>query len=102
VTARETGCTPEQRREALRALQTQVLQAAPRQLDSLEKAIQPGGPLAGWGLSHGHVVLATAGAVALDNLKAKDPMPQLLLYAPSPSSSPADWLDFDGPDGPTA
>jgi hypothetical protein len=27
-------------------------------------------------------------------------LPQLLQYAPSPSSSPAEWLDFNGPDGP--
>jgi hypothetical protein len=100
VTAQRTGCTSEQRREALRALQTQVLRVAPRQLDSLEKAVQPGEPLAGWRLSHGHVVLASAGAVAVDNPRAKAPMPPLLLYAPSPLSSPADWLDFDGADGP--
>jgi hypothetical protein len=31
---------------------------------------------------------------------AVDPMPPLLLYAPSLSTAPADWLDFDGPDGP--
>ena len=100
VTAQHTGCTPEQRREVLRALQTQVLAVAPRQLDSLEHAVQPGGLLAGWRLSHGHVVIAGGGAVPLDHLKAKDPMPPLLLYAPSPASAPADWLDFDGPDGP--
>lgn len=77
-----------------------MLQVVPRQLASLEEAIKPGGPLAGWRLSHGHVVLAGGGAVPVDNLRAQDPMPQLLLYAPSPSSSAADWLDFDGPDGP--
>jgi hypothetical protein len=77
-----------------------VLEVAPRQLNALEKAVQPGGPLAGWRLSHGHVVIAGGGAVPLDNLEAQDPMPQLLLYAPSPSTAPADWLDFDGPDGP--
>jgi hypothetical protein len=93
-----TDCTPRQRLEVLRALQTQVLQVAPQQLDALTEAIHPGGPLAGWQLSHGHAVLA--GAVPVDNLEAKDPMPQLLLYVPSPLSSPADWLDFDGPDGP--
>lgn len=27
-------------------------------------------------------------------------MPHLLIYRPSPSSPPDDWLDFDGPDGP--
>jgi len=96
----ETGCTAEERREALRALQTQVLQAVPRQLDSLEKAIQPGGPLSGCRLGHGHVVMAHTGAVPVGCSRAKGPMPQLLQYAPSPSSSPADWLDFDGPDGP--
>jgi hypothetical protein len=100
VTTQQTGCTPEQRHEVLRALQTHVLEVAPRQLDSLEKAVQPGGPLAGWRLSHGHVVIAGGGAVPLDHLAAQDPMPPLLLYAPSPASAPADWLDFDGPDGP--
>jgi hypothetical protein len=96
----QTGCTPEQRRGVLRALQMQMLEVAPRQLDSLEKAVQPGGPLTGWRLSHGHVVIAGGGGVPLANLEAKDPMPPLLLYAPSPSTAPADWLDFDGPDGP--
>jgi hypothetical protein len=100
VTAQHTGCTPEQRRAVLRALQTQVLAVAPRHLESLEHAVQPGGPLAGWRLSHGHVVIASGGAVPLDHLEAQDPLPPLLLYAPSPASAPADWLDFDGPDGP--
>jgi hypothetical protein len=98
--AQQTGCTPEQRREALRATQAQVLQAAPQEVESLKQAIEPGGPLAGWRLSHGHVVIAGGGAVPLDNMAAKDPMPPLLLYTPSSTSSPADWLDFDGPDGP--
>jgi hypothetical protein len=100
VTAQQTGCTSEQHREVLRALQTQVLAGAPRHLESIEHAVQPGGPLAGWRLSRGHVVIAGGGAVPLDHLKAKDPMPPLLLYAPSPATAPADWLDFDGPDGP--
>ena len=46
-----------------------------------------------------HVVLASAAAVALDNVHAKDPLPQVLLYGPAPNPA-ADWLDFDGPDGP--
>jgi len=100
VNAHQPTCTPEQRRDELRALQERVVQAAPRQLDSLEKAVQPGGPLAGWQLPHGHVVLAGAGAVALHHLEPQEPLPPLLLYAPSPASSPADWLDLDGPDGP--
>jgi hypothetical protein len=62
--------------------------------------VAPGGVLAGWNLSHGYVVLATAGAVATDNLKAAPPLPPLLLYEPSPKSRPADWRDFDGPDDP--
>ena len=98
--AQETGCTPDERREALRGLQDQVLQFAPPQLDSLQHALQPNGPLAGWRLPHGHVVMAHTGAVPVGNGRAKDPLPQLLQYAPSASSSPADWLDFDGPDGP--
>jgi hypothetical protein len=100
ITPQQTGYTSAQRREALRALQTRVLQVAPRQIDSFEKAFQPGGSLAGWRLSHGYTVLAGAGAVVVDNIKAKAPMPPLLFYAPSASSSPANWLDFDGPDGP--
>jgi hypothetical protein len=93
-------CTPERRREALRALQSAVTSIAPREVDSLDEATQPGGPLAGWRLSHGLVVMDGAEAVAVDNLAAKDPMPPLLLYAPSRKSSPADWSDFDDPDGP--
>jgi hypothetical protein len=63
-TVADTGCTPAEREAALRALQEAVLEAVSRHLDSLERAVRPGGPLAGWRLSHGHVVLATAGAVA--------------------------------------
>ena len=98
--AQEKGCTSEERREALRALQSQVLHVAPQQLDSLQAAVQPGGPLAGWGMGHGHVVMAHTGAVPVGNRRTKDPWPQLLQYAPSPSSSSAAWLDWDGPDGP--
>jgi hypothetical protein len=81
-------------------MQVEVLRAAPDHIASLEKALAPGGELAGWGASHGFVVLATAGGVAVDNLMVKDPLPQLLIYAPSRSSSPADWLDFDRADNP--
>jgi hypothetical protein len=94
------GCPPEERRQALRTLQAYVLQAAPRELASLAEAVKPGGQLAGWQLTHGHVVMAVSGAVSVGNRWAQDPMPPLLQYAPSPSSSPADWVDFDGPDGP--
>jgi hypothetical protein len=93
-------CTATQRGEALRAMQDEVLAIAPRRLPSLDAAIRPGGRLAGWRLSHGHVVLAEAGAVGVDDIRAQPPMPQLLLYAPSPASAPTDWLDFDGEDGP--
>jgi hypothetical protein len=95
-----TGCTSEQRRAALRERQSAVLSVAPREVDSLDEAIQPGGPLAGWRLSHGLVVIDGAEAVAVDDISAKAPMPPLLLYAPSPASSAADWSDFDDPDGP--
>jgi hypothetical protein len=95
-----TNCGTQRRAEVLRSLQRQVLQSVPHQLDSLEDATKRGGRLEGWRLSHGHVVLAGAGAVAVDNTHMRPPMPQLLLYAPAPSSSPADWIDFDGPDGP--
>src|SRR5262249_41640977 len=78
--ARAPGCSAEQRRQTLRELQAEVFQAAPRTLDSLNAAVQRGGPLAGWRLSNGHVVLAGSGAEAVDNAAAKDPMPQLLLY----------------------
>jgi hypothetical protein len=95
-----TGCSPEQRREALKTMQEEVLRYVPAELSSLGEALQTGGPLAGWRLSHGYVVLAGAVAVAVDNIAAKGPVPPLLLYAPSPSSAPADWLDFNGPDNP--
>jgi hypothetical protein len=81
-------------------MQTAVLSTAPLRLDSLTKALAPGGVLAGWELPHGHVVLAGAGAVALYSGAVREPMPPLLLYAPSRSSSQADWLDFSGEDGP--
>ena len=76
--AQGSDCTVEERRDALRAMQAQVLEVAPRQLDSLEKAIQPRGVLAAWILSHGHVVFAHSGAVPVGNARAKDPWPQLL------------------------
>ena len=66
----------------------------------MDRAIQAGGPLAGWRLTHGHVVMAHSGAVPVGNLAAKEPLPQLLQYAPSSASNPRDWLDFDGEDGP--
>jgi hypothetical protein len=81
-------------------MQTEVLHAAPTELASFASALAPGGALEGWGLSHGYVVLSTAGAVATDNLQAAPPLPPLLLYEPSPESRPRDWLDFDGPDDP--
>jgi hypothetical protein len=93
-------CTSAERREALQRMEQDVRRIAPRQLASLTEAIAPGGPLAAWMLSHGHVVLADAGGVVLGKVDARPPAPQLLIYAPSPSSRPADWLDFDGPDGP--
>jgi len=99
ASAQDAPCTREQRREALRSMQAEVLALAPNRLDSLVTAIEPGGPLAGWILSHGHVVLAH-GAVPVANVRATSPWPHLLLYAPSPSSTPSDWRDFDGPDGP--
>ena len=93
-------CSLDQRREVLRALQRQVLERVPQELDSLEEAMKPGGALAGWRLTHGHVVMAHSGAVPVGNILAKDPLPQLLQYAPSPTSASSDWLDFDGEDGP--
>ncbi len=99
-TAVRTSCTAEERREALRAEQEQVLAAAPREVESLVAALEPGGPLAGWRLSHGLVVLAGGGVVALDRIDAPPPLPPLLLDAPSEASSPEDWLDVDGEDGP--
>ncbi len=99
-TPRTAGCTPAERQAALRAMQAEVLQSVPTELVSFADARKPGGPLEGWGLSHGYVVLDTAGAVATDNLKAVPPVPPLLLYEPSPHSTPADWFDFEGPDDP--
>lgn len=96
----ETGCTSAQRRAALRGLQSAILEMAPGRVESLGTATQQGGPLAGWQLSHGHVVLASAGGVAVDNVGMRGPMPLVLLYAPSPSSEPEAWLDWDGEDGP--
>ncbi|HEX6993341.1 MAG TPA: hypothetical protein VF339_04265 [Gammaproteobacteria bacterium] len=98
--AAQAPCTPEQREAALEAIQARVLAAAPTRLESLSEAIEPGGPLEGWRLAHGHVVLEGAGAVPLDNLDAAPPLPPLLLYVPSPATTPDDWLDFDGDDGP--
>jgi hypothetical protein len=100
TSAQSTGCTAEQRNQALREMQKAVLQMVPQKLAALDKAVQPGGPLAGWRLPHGLTVLASAGAVAVDNVNARGPMPQVLLYAPSPSSRASDWMDFTGADGP--
>ena len=98
--AARAPCTPEQREAVLEAMQARVLEAAPARVESLSEAVEPGGALDGWRLAHGHVVLEGAGAVPLDNLDAAPPLPPLLLYAPSPATTPDDWLDFDGDDGP--
>jgi hypothetical protein len=95
-----TGCTREQRDETLRGWQSHVLDIAPRQIASLDRAIAQGGPLAGWRLSHGYAVVAGSGGVAIDNITAREPTPQVLLYAPAASSAQSDWADFDRPDGP--
>ena len=49
--AQDSNCTAAERRAVLRSMQAEVLKVAPRRLDSLEKAIQPGGVLAQWILS---------------------------------------------------
>jgi hypothetical protein len=100
VTPANTGCSAEARSEALKAMQAEVVTAAPAQVQSIKNALAPGGALAGWRLSHGLVVLATAGAIVVDNMQAKPPLPQLLIYEPSAQSTPDDWLDFDRPDDP--
>jgi len=94
------ACTAKQRNQMLRSLQTRVLAHLPQRVDALDRAVAPGGPLAGWMLSHGLVVLAGSGGVAVHKLDVTYPLPQVLIYAPSSESSPTDWLDFDGPDGP--
>ena len=98
--AQQAGCTPAERNAALHRLEREVVESVPREITSLADAVKPDGRLAGWMLAHGHVVLAGSGAVVLSNNAARMPAPQLLMYAPSPASAPADWLDFDGPDGP--
>lgn len=62
-----------------------VVKVAPPRIASLDQAIKPGGPLAGWRLAHLHAVLAGAGGVAIDDASAhaKFPRPQILLYAPA-------------------
>jgi hypothetical protein len=95
-----TGCSPEERRAALRELQTQVLRVAPLEVASFAEATKSGGALPGWRLSHGLAVLLGSGSVAVDNLGARDPMPQVLLYAPAADSAATTWTDFDGSDGP--
>ena len=49
--AQGSGCTSAERRDALGAMQAQVLAVAPQRLDSLEKAFQPGELLGNWILS---------------------------------------------------
>jgi hypothetical protein len=102
--AQNAECTSEERREALRTLQQQVLQIVPRELASLENALRPGGALAGWLMTHGHVVMAHTGAVPVanhGNAYSKDlPRPQMLQYAPSTTSDPRQWLDFNKESGP--
>jgi hypothetical protein len=87
------------REDTLRALQERVMRVVPRELGSLESAVAQGGLLEGFELSHGHVVLSGMG-VSLVKIGARDPMPQLLFYRPSASSSPEEWLDFDGANPP--
>jgi hypothetical protein len=100
VTPANSGCSALDRRDALKAMQAEVLTAAPAHVESMKSVLAPSGALAGWRLSHGFVVLAAAGAIVIDNMEAKPPLPQLLIYEPSAHSTPAAWLDFDGPDDP--
>ena len=93
-------CTEEERTEALRAIQAEVLAGVPSEVPSLEEAVKPGGVLEGWRLSHGLVVLAGSGGVAVDNIEAEYPRPQVLIYAPAAGSDPSEWLDFAGDNGP--
>jgi hypothetical protein len=96
----DAACSSSQRRAALREMQSVVLKAAPLSIPSMAAAIAPGGALAGWRLSHGYVVLDGAGAIVLDNIEAVAPMPPILIYTPSDTSTASDWRDFDGPDDP--
>ncbi len=98
--AASSDCSPAKRRDTLRAVQAELTRAVPLELESLDKALAVGGPLERWQLSHGHVVLAGAGGVAVQNLEAAAPLPQVLVYAPSPASAPESWLDFEGEEGP--
>jgi hypothetical protein len=100
VTPAHTGCSAQDRHEALKAMQAEVVNAAPAHVESMKSALAPGGALGGWRLSHGFVVLAAAGAIVVDNMEAQSPLPQLLIYEPSARSTPDNWLDFDGPDDP--
>src|SRR3954465_478655 len=74
--SKPTECTTKERSDVLQDMKQTVLKVAPPRIASLDQAIKPGGPLAGWRLAHLHAVLAGAGGVAIDNASAHTKFPQ--------------------------
>ncbi len=93
----QSRCTPDQRRESLRALQARVTSTFPATFTSFDSLAVRGGPFEGYNLSHGYVVLEGMG-MALVNVRPKDGGPQLLFY--EASGNPERWLDFEEADPP--
>lgn len=82
----------------LAGLQQDLLAAFPHHVESIRSEIaRENGPLTGYALSHGDVVLKGMG---LTLVQFDDPgRPELLFYRPTEAPA-SEWLDFDGPDGP--
>lgn len=98
LASRPAGAQAVDCRKELARKQADVLTTFPREVASLRDAIaRADGPLVGYELSHGDVVLAGMG-VTLTQFSDPD-RPELLFYWPM-EAPPSEWLDFDGEDGP--
>lgn len=96
---RADTCGDRERESVLREMQQAVESTVPGRVESLRSAVEEGGPLHGYQLTHGDVFLKGMGVV-LAGFDLPEPRPELLTYRPVDESSPDRWLDFEGEDGP--
>src|SRR3954462_4981113 len=73
--SKPTECTTKERSDVLQDMKQTVLKVAPPRIASLDQAIKPGGPLAGWRLAPLPAVLARAGGVGVGHPHAPTQVP---------------------------
>ena len=98
--AQGSGCTPAERRDALRAMQAQVLAVAPDDSIRSRRRSDRGNRSATGSCRTGTSCLHTQERFLSGMPARKTRGLSFCRYAPSPSSPPSEWLDFNGPDGP--